>query len=331
MLTRNGRWSAGALVLAAWIPCASVSFGFQDVDQAVAAVAELLRTEQDVPADRTDTKNVNEFEHFMRLRRDSRNRPIALETSVTRYRGVNAEGKPFTVDLIGVVHIGEKEYFEALNRHFSQYEALLYELVAPEGTRVPQGGRSAAESANPLAALQLGMKSVLGLEFQLDHIDYHQENFVHADMSPEEFFESMKNNEESIGKMLLKAMGQGMAQQSQGGGPSDAELLLSLFSSNRELKMRRAFAEQMRQIEGGMAIFEGKDGSTIITHRNAKAFEILRRELDAGKTRIGVFYGAGHLPDMQQRLLNDFRMQRGGQFWLTAWNMRDPERPNRSR
>ncbi|HMP78480.1 MAG TPA: hypothetical protein PKD54_03415 [Pirellulaceae bacterium] len=329
MTTRIGPWSLCALWCAVITSSAPCCVGFQDIDQAVAAVAEMLKNRQD-EAEAKSAPRTDSFEHFFRLRRDARKRPIALETSVTRYRGVNAEGKPVTVDLIGVVHIGEQGYYESLNRQFSQYDALLYELVAPEGTRVPQGGRGDGGNANPLAALQMGMKSVLGLEFQLDHIDYHQDNFVHADMSPEEFFESMRNNEESIGRMLLKAMGQGMANQSRGGGPTDAEMLLSLFSSNRELKMRRAFAEQMQQMEGGMAIFEGKDGSTIITHRNAKAMEVLRREIDAGKTKLGLFYGAGHLPDMQRRLIDDFQMQRGGQFWLTAWNMSDPERPKRN-
>ena len=32
--------------------------------------------------------------------------------------------------------------------------------------------------------LQNGMKDMLELEHQLQHIDYHKDNFVHADMSP---------------------------------------------------------------------------------------------------------------------------------------------------
>jgi len=71
-------------------------------------------------------------------------------------------------------------------------------------------------------------------------------------------------------------------------------------------------AEQMLDLESGMVIFQGKDGSTIIDHRNTKAFDVLRKQIDSGKTRIGVFYGAGHLPDMDQRLLKSFGMKRGG-------------------
>ncbi len=31
-------------------------------------------------------------------------------------------------------HIGEKEYYEALNKRFEGYDVVLYELVAPAGT-----------------------------------------------------------------------------------------------------------------------------------------------------------------------------------------------------
>ncbi len=263
----------------------------------------------------------SEFQHFMRVRRDAKGKPLALETSVTRYLMKNAEGEQVVVDLIGVVHVAEQAYYEQLNSQFEKYQGLLYELVAPEGTRIPKGGRASADSVgNPVAAMQLGLKSMLGLEFQLDHIDYTRENFIHADMTPEEFAESMERNEESVGKILLKAIGQSMAMQS-GGQTSDAEMLMAMFSSNRTQRMRRLMANQMQQIENGMVMFNGKEGSTIIDHRNAKVMDVLKRELAAGKTNVAIFYGAGHLPDMQRRLTSDFQARRAGQFWLKAWEL----------
>lgn len=265
---------------------------------------------------------VEEFQHFLRIRRDGKGRAKAMETSVTRYIGKNAAGETVTVDLIGVVHIGEKSYYEQLDELFKGYDGLLYELVAPEGTRIPEGGREASDGMNPVAALQLGMKSVLGLEFQLEHINYMAENFIHADMTPEEFAESMKNNDESLMKFMLKAIGTSMAMQSSG-GTTDAELMMALFSSNRELALRRVMAEQMQNMEASMSVFKGREGSTIIDHRNAKALSVLKQVIGQGKTNLAVFYGAGHLPDMQRRLLSEFGMQRAGQFWLKAWELGD--------
>ena len=48
----------------------------------------------------------------------------------------------------------------------------------------------------------------------------------------------------------------------------------------------------------------------------------LTEQIKAGKTKLGIFYGAGHLPDMEKRLLSDFGFQRDSDRWLTAWDMR---------
>lgn len=262
-------------------------------------------------------------DRFLRIRRDGKGRPVAMETSVVRYQTKNADGETVVVDLIGAVHVGHQEYYDSLNKQFEQYESLLYELVAPEGTVIPKGGRVENEgiSLNPVGGIQKGLKNLLDLEFQLEKIDYTKGNFVHADMTPTEFGESMKQNEESIGGYALKAMGQSMAMQASGKDTGSAGMLMALFSSNKSLRMRRVMAEQMINMEAGLVMFEGKDGSTIINHRNAKCMEVLKRELASGKKKIAIFYGAGHLADMEKRLISDFQMNVGGQKWIPAWNL----------
>ena len=181
-----------------------------------------------------------EMDLFMRIRRDKQDKPIAMETSVTRYVTKNADGERVTVDLIGVIHIGEKEYYEKLNDLFTKYDALLYELVAPEGTVIPKGGGERG-GFSAISMLQQSMQSVLKLEFQLEHIDYTKENFVHADMTPEEFSASMKKNNESLFKMALKAVGQGMARQSKssaGQATTEMEMMMAMFSDD-ETKIRK--------------------------------------------------------------------------------------------
>ena len=48
---------------------------------------------------------------------------------------------------------------------------------------------------------------------------------------------------------------------------------------------------------------------------------MLDKQLAAGKKKIGVFYGAGHLPDMEKRLLADFGLKRDSESWLVAWSL----------
>lgn len=271
-----------------------------------------LAEEAAAPADEKE-KNA-----FLRVLRNDDGEPTALQTSITRY----TDGKGLTVDLIGAVHVGDKSYYEELNKIFEEYDALLYELVAPEGTRVPKGG--ARGGFNPVSGMQRGMQSMLDLEFQLDCIDYTRPNFVHADMSPEEFSKSMKEKNESMLGLMFRMMGQNAkvsASNSAKGG--DADLLMALFSKDRSFRLKRAMANQFENMDAQMAVIEGKDGSTIIAARNAKALEVLQRQIDGGKKKMGIFYGAGHLADMHKRLEKDFGLKKESERWLTAWSMED--------
>src|SRR5437867_13277541 len=44
---------------------------------------------------------------FIRIQRDAKNEPVALETSIVRYKPASGEGD-LIVDLIGVVHVGDQ-------------------------------------------------------------------------------------------------------------------------------------------------------------------------------------------------------------------------------
>ena len=33
--------------------------------------------------------------------------------------------------------------------------------------------------------------------------------------------------------------------------------------------------------------------------------------------------GGGHMPDMEDRLVSDFKLKRDGEEWLEAWNLRE--------
>ena len=146
----------------------------------------------DAPAGRAITKPAKS--QFLRLARDAKGRPESLDTAIVRFAG-DAAGTAVSVDLIAAVHIADKRYYERLNREFRNYDVVLYELVAPRGTRIPKGGRKTA--GNPVSAIQMGMRDLLELDYQLDRVDYTAKNFVHADMSPKEFAQSMRDRGES--------------------------------------------------------------------------------------------------------------------------------------
>ena len=266
---------------------------------------------------------------FIRIRRDEGKQPLALETAIVHFSNPQGDHPDLQVDLVGVVHIGDKSYFRQLNERFSKYDAVLYELVAEKGRNVPQPGR-ARKSAHPVGMLQMGMKNMLELEFQLDVIDYSKPNMVHADMSPTEFAQTMQDRGESFLELFFRMMGQGMAQQANNPSQNtDLKILGALFSKNRARQLKMVMAQQFEAMDGSMPALDGPDGSTIVTERNKRAFEVLREQIKAGKKRIAVFYGAGHLADMQRRLEADFGLRRRGEEWMTAWTLDDSSKPSK--
>jgi hypothetical protein len=174
-----------------------------------------------------------------------------------------------------------------------------------------------------VAAIQTMMTKMLELEYQLDGVDYQSDNFVHADMSPEQFSKSMQDRGESFFGMFLRSMGYAMTQPGGSSGTSDAQLLMAFFDKNRALALKRVMADQFQDMGGMLAVLEGPKGSTLITERNKVALEVLKKQIAEGTNKIAIFYGAGHLPDMAKRLQDDFKMKQKDTRWLTAWDLRD--------
>ncbi|HEU4419334.1 MAG TPA: type II secretion system protein GspG [Planctomycetota bacterium] len=240
-----------------------------------------------------------------------------FDTSITTYK----KG-PVELTLFAAVHIADQACFATLNDRFTTCEALLYELVGPADYR-PTKDRD--EGFNPLAMLQHGIKNSMELTFQLDEIDYSPANFVHADMTPEEFRESMDERGETILSIMFNMMMSGMKlQQEQAENPEaspppqQVDLVKAFRSGEGRHQLRMLFASQLEAIET-LAV-GGEKGSTLLEGRNEKCLQVLQREMEAGRKKLGIYYGAAHLPHMERRLVQDLGFQKTGHEWLVAWD-----------
>jgi len=253
---------------------------------------------------------------FVRIAAGSGGQPLALEVAIARFE--RDEGT--RVDLVGAVHIGEPEYFQALNQRLATYQRVLYELVAD-----PEASRPAPVSPGMsiISMMQGGMKNALGLAFQLEQIDYSPSSFVHADLSPQQFSRAMSERDESLGGLLVRAWALGMAQNAgAAGAQANVDLLKVLLAGDRQVALRRMLAQQLIDQGNTLELIGGAEGTTLIEGRNARALEVLERELAAGHDHLAIFYGAGHLPDFARRLEQDFGFRHVGTEWLTAWDLR---------
>ena len=172
--------------------------------------------------------------------------------------------------------------------------------------------------------MQGGMKNALGLAFQLDEIDYTRDNMVHADLTPDAFSASMRERKESFLGMMFRAWAMAMAEQGSGKtAGQDAEFIKALFARDRQRAFKRVLAGQLSEQTDMIESLAGNDGSsTLITVRNQRALEVLREQLDAGERDIAIFYGAGHMPDFETRLVEEFGMRRTSTKWIEAWDLR---------
>lgn len=281
---------------------------------------------------------------FTRLLRDAKGQPAALQTATVRY--APASGTGVAVDLIGVVHIGDRKYYEKLNKQMEQYDVLLYELVAEPGTRIPKGGKREAD--NPLSMIHLGLKSMLELDLQTEQIDYTKKNFVHADLSPEQMAEAMKKRGDTALTVAISVIADLMRQanlqeqklqekvkeqkekakeQKEAPREEEPDLLTMLLDPQGPAKMKRAMAEQLAS-DDALAGLGQTLNTLLIRDRNDAALKALQKELAKGRKKIGIFYGAAHMPDFDQHLRADFDLKPvGGEQWLTAWDLTRRAKP----
>ena len=260
---------------------------------------------------------------YVRVVKNRSGRPEALQTSVVVHRMPGGQ----RVDLVSAVHLGEASYYAGLNKRFSGYDVVLYELVV-SGDGAPVTGPVVIPrdegSDSSLSQVQMMLCRLLGLKFQLHAINYAAPNFRHADLSYAEFQAAMDRQGESTTDLLMKVLKIAIsnADQLDSGELSDVEIITILArgpSPREQLALRRMFAACFPEIE---RLTSEIQGSTLIAGRNKRAIEVLDRELKHGARSVAVFYGAGHMPDLARRLRS-----RGGTVtrseWITAWNLVD--------
>lgn len=256
---------------------------------------------------------------FIRVHRDPKN--VRLQTGVTTY--VN-DG--VTVDLIGVIHIADAQYYTQLNKEFTKYEALLFEMVGGERLKKGKLGDQAVDkkqAKDPMMAM-LGnvyvmVAKFLNLQGQNDGIDYTAKNFIHADLSLAAFEKLQAEKGESL---LGFALQNGQNAQKGANQPNLQKLLTAMLSGNSNM-MKLELVDTLGGAADQMAGMTGQ--SVIIGDRNAACLKVLGEKVKAGKKKLGIFYGAAHFPDMEKKLLT-MGYKKTAHRWLTAWDIPKPAR-----
>jgi len=264
-----------------------------------------------------------------------------LDIAVTSY--VHPESR-IRVALFGVVHVADAPYYERVKHELSEYDVVLYEGVKPEALTAEEWQASFNKGDGEVASLQRKLAKWFGFRYQLDALDYTAENFVHADMTEQEFLDG-GGGVLIPGRDAGKTAGSTAEDPEAPAGPDYGmgqrrlttavnstlgvveefgEELLGKPSVVRSMA-RRMFAETMGTADIGSALdmFPGLT-ELILTKRNEVVLERLKATLAEAPRTVAIFYGAAHMPDLEKRLVDSLGFERADAHWLRAWALRPP-------
>ncbi|MFK7864848.1 MAG: hypothetical protein AB8B95_11555 [Pseudohongiellaceae bacterium] len=245
-----------------------------------------------------------------------------LQTAIVSYH--NEAG--VTVNLVAAVHLADTDYYDQLNKYFSTQGAVLYELVAEKDQRpTPAQVNSPASLGSPVSLMQRTMATFLGVGFQLEHIDYSQANFRHADVSPAELQAIMQaKNENAFSMFLSLALAQSVSNAAgkPPSGMSTFALIQAMMVGQQDQAIKYMLAKELGNSESTSMVAELEDQLTILGDRNRAALDVLSNSLQEPKlTQISLFYGAAHMQGLERALLSDFGFWKGSERWLDAWKI----------
>ena len=249
---------------------------------------------------------------FIRVTRDRDKTPISLDTAVVRYE--KGEGdKKISIDLVGMVHVGDRSYYASLNNIARAYDAVCYELVAPKGHK-PQRNQGGLHPHDIMGML-------LELESQVTAIDYTPDNFIHADLSPTEIGQKMDERGDNALTLILTGIADMMRAQNlaaKESGEKPPQIEIGLEDLLNPVKLKRSM---VGSFEGNIDKALGPTaGQYLIIDRNKAAMKVVEDQIGLGRKKLCLFYGAGHMQDFHIRLYKQgFKLTTVS--WEKAWNM----------
>ena len=282
----------------------------------------------------------------------------AVELQVAVRKLVPTGGVGPVIWLTGASHIGETNYYAQLQKHLDAQALVLFEgvhagrkgtatntvaLEKTAGNSPPVAKKEAAApepAAKPAgsASLQKDLAESLGLVFQLEAINYTGGNFRNSDLSVAELRELMDKDDEPAApdspkekrkneafEQLLKAMdGNSMfgtllkaGFRLIGGNPklqamTKLALIEALGGIRGDISRMKSLPEDMQRLM-----------EVLIQTRNDAVLRDLRVELKraAPPASISIFYGAGHMDDLERRVRREFGYRAESDLWLPAFTV----------
>jgi hypothetical protein len=270
---------------------------------------------------------------------------VQLQIALRKF--VPAQNSGPAVWLAAVMHVGETNYYEALQHFLDKQTVVLYEGINAEAHphHVHDAANASAPAPTPASSssgtnsgysMQSTLAHSLGLVFQLEAIDYDRTNFLNSDLSIQQIQNIMAEGTRPAGP----------GQEGKGSAPFDTLLQImdgssflgSLFkfgmqflaaSPQLQAVAKLTLIEAVGRLKGDLSDMQGlppewKDLiKVLIEARNKNLMDDLKDELKKvpPSGSIAVFYGAGHMDDLEKRITGELHYRLADETWLTAFSV----------
>ncbi|XP_077237037.1 uncharacterized protein LOC143878670 [Tasmannia lanceolata] len=258
----------------------------------------------------------NQFSNYVKLLWSEEEERGEVQTSIISY--YKQESSSFSlpslqVDLVSVLNIGDKEYYEALQTELKNYDCVLF-------------GRLEMNGVNPLilcgyfinACLIMLLARILGLYQQKFLIDYEHSNWYQPDLD----LKTILSLEHRQGECTLKRKLTREVWQIRGlisilpGLILRAMLNIRGFSKNKfRSAMKVKFAKKITSLRKTAKM----DNTVLIGERNRAAMWALFEAISRGHKKIAIFYGFVNIADFDWRLRKELELVPQKERWITAW------------
>ncbi len=211
-------------------------------------------------------------------------------------------------------------------------------------------GEKAGERGNDLAhddnqattnadfSMQAALANSLGLVFQLNAIDYDRTNFLNSDLSVLQIQRLMSGatnaNPSTPGQQSKTNSSFDTLLQVMDGTSFLGSLVkvgIQFIGSNPKLQAlaKLTLIEAIGRLKGDFSDLRGLPPDlkqmvkVLIEARNQNVVADLKTELKVMPRTgsIAVFYGAGHMEDLERRITRELHYQPAGEVWLTAFSV----------
>ena len=249
--------------------------------------------------------------------------------------------------LAGVMHVGEPQYYQALQHFLETQTVVLYEGVNPDAHPHHVGDAPKAVTNSPPPAqtetdtntgysMQSTLARSLGLVFQLEAIDYNRTNFLNSDLSVAQIQQIMTAGmrpalpgEEAATNVTFDTLLHIMDGSSFLGSLFKWGMEFVAASPKLQAVAKLTLIEAVGRLKGDLSDVQGMPADwkhlikVLIEARNQHLVSDLRSELKKipASGSIAVFYGAAHMDDMEKRITGGlhYRRRRRSGFRRFRW------------